>query len=97
MRYCLIVALSLLVGGCSEQGAASQDPNAPVKVEISQMYMTVRNTSGLALNELSVTIVPVGRMTTFSKFLGRLENTESRDVMLGEFFGATAPPSTCAR
>jgi hypothetical protein len=92
MRCYLFVALSLLVAGCSDQGAASQDANAPVKIQTSQMYVTVRNESGLALNDVDVSIVPVGRSTVFNKFVGRLENAQSRDVMLSEFVGRDGTP-----
>jgi hypothetical protein len=92
MRFCLLVVLSVLVAACSEQGAASQDPNAPVKVETSQMYVTVRNEAGLALNDVSVAISPVGRQTVFSKFVGRLENGDVRQIMLGDFVGRDGTP-----
>ena len=92
MRFCLLVALAVAAAACSGQGVASQDANAPVKVEISQMYVTVRNATGLALNDVSVAIVPMGRTTIFSKFLGRLENAQSRNVMLGEFIGRDGTP-----
>ncbi len=92
MRFCLLVALSILVAACSEQGAASQDANAPVKIETSQMYVTVHNDAGLALNDVSVGIVPVGRQTTFTKFVGRLENGEARKIMLGDFVGRDGTP-----
>jgi hypothetical protein len=89
--FCLFVAIGLLAVGCSEQGTA-QDANAPIKVETSQMYVTVLNNSGLALNDVSVAIIPVGRSTVYNKFVGRLENTESRNLMLGEFFGRDGTP-----
>ena len=92
MRLCLLVALTLVTAGCSDEGAASQDANAPVKIEISQMYVTVRNQSGLALNDVSVAIIPIGRTTVFNKFVGRLENAQSRNLMLGEFFGRDGTP-----
>ena len=92
MRFFLLVALALLAAGCSDQGAANQDANAPVKIAISQMYVTVRNESGLALNDVSVAIIPMGRTTVFNKFLGRLENAQSRNVMLGEFIGRDGTP-----
>ena len=91
MRFSLFVALALLTAGCSEQSAA-QDANAPVKILTSQMYVTVRNESGAPLNEVSVAIVPIGRQTIYNKFLGRLENSESRNIMLGEFFGRDGTP-----
>jgi hypothetical protein len=92
MRLCLLVAIGVLVSACSEQGAASPDANAPVKIETSQMYVTVRNDAGLALNDVSVAIVPVGRSTTYSKFVGRVENGESRQIMLGDFVGRDGTP-----
>ncbi len=92
MRFCLLVALTLAVGSCSGQGAASQDANAPVKILVSQMYVTVKNESGLALNDVSISIIPIGRSTVFNKFLGRIENAESRNVMLGDFVGRDGTP-----
>ena len=94
MRFCLLIALGfgLLAGGCSGQGAASQDANAPVRIETSQMYVTIHNQSGLALNDVSVAIVPMGRTTVYNKFIGRIENAESRNVMLGDFMGRDGTP-----
>ena len=92
MRFCVLVAIGLLALGCSEQGTANQNANAPIKVDTSPMYVTVHNNSGLALNEVSVAIIPVGRSTVYNKFLGRLENAESRNIMLGEFFGRDGTP-----
>jgi hypothetical protein len=95
MRLYLLIVLSVLLAGCSDQGVASQDANAPIKIEISQLYLTVRNESGLALNDVTIGIVPVGRTTVFGKFLGRLENAQARNVMLGEFVGRDGTRSTC--
>lgn len=92
MRFCLLVTLGVLAVGCSEPGVTSQDANAPIKIEMTQMYITVRNHSGLSLNDVSVGIVPVGRSTVFNRFLGRLESSESRNIMLGEFVGRDGTP-----
>ena len=91
MRCWLLVALALLASGCSEQGAA-QDANAPVKILTSQMYVTIRNDSGAPFNDVSVSIIPIGRQTVYNKFIGRLENSESRNVMLGDFLGRDGTP-----
>lgn len=88
---CCLIGCGVLISGCSEQGAA-QDANAPVKIETTQMYVTVRNDSGLALNEVAVSIVPAGRATIYNKFVGRLENAESKNIMLGEFYGRDGTP-----
>ena len=92
MRFCVFVVLGVLIAACSERGAANSDANAPVKVETSPMYVTVRNEAGMALNEVSVAIVPVGRSTTYTKFVGRLENGEARKIMLGDFIGRDGTP-----
>jgi hypothetical protein len=92
MRFCLLVAVGLLTVSCSGRGAASQEANAPIRVDTSQMYVTVHNNSGLALTDVSVTIIPLGRSTMYNKFVGRIENAESRNVMLGEFFGRDGTP-----
>jgi hypothetical protein len=92
MRFYLLLALGVLAVGCADQGMASQDANAPVKIETSQMYVTVRNDSGVPLNDVTVAIVPVGRTTLYSKYVGRIENTEARNVMLGEFVGRDGTP-----
>lgn len=91
MRFSLLVALALLTVGCSEHGTA-QDANAPVKILTSQMYVTVRNDSGAPLNDVEIAIVPIGRQTVYNKYIGRLENSESRNVMLGDFLGKDGTP-----
>jgi hypothetical protein len=91
MRLCIVVALGILLSACSDQGSA-QDANAPVKIEMSQMYITVRNNSGLALNDVSLVVIPVGRSTVYNKFIGRIENASSANVMLGELVGRDGTP-----
>ena len=73
-------------------GRGRQDANAPVKILTSQMYVTLRNESGAPLNEVSVAIIPMGRQPSTTSSSGRLENSESRNVMLGEFFGRDGTP-----
>lgn len=87
-----LLGFGLLLVGCSEQGSASQAAGAPVKVDISQMFVTVKNQSGVPLTDVTVTIVPPTRTTVYTKFFGRLENSESKDVMLGDFSGRDGTP-----
>lgn len=91
MRFCFFVALALFTVGCSDKGAA-QDADAPVKILTSQMYVTLRNESGAPLSDVTVSIVPVGRQTIYNKYIGRLESSESRNVMLGDFLGRDGTP-----
>ena len=92
MRFRLLVVLALMAAGCSDQGVASQAADAPLKIATSQMYVTVRNESGVPINDVSVAIIPMGRTTTYTKFVGRLENASERNVMLGDFFGRDGTP-----
>jgi hypothetical protein len=61
-------------------------------MEVSQLFMTVQNNAGLALNDVTIAIVPYGGQTEFSKFVGRLDSQEKRDVMLADFRGRDGTP-----
>jgi hypothetical protein len=91
MRFFSLLAVGLFVSSCAGQGSA-QDANAPVKIETSQMYVTVTNDSGMALNDVTVAIVPMGRSTLFTEYVGRLESSDSRKIMLGDFNGRDGTP-----
>ena len=96
MRFPIAVTLSLLgfglfLAGCSEQGSASQGAGAPIIVNISSMFLTVKNQAGVPLTDVTVSIVPPMRTTVYTKYLGRLENSESRDLMLGDFASGGTP------
>jgi hypothetical protein len=88
----ILIGCGLSFAGCSEQGTASQAANAPVKVQFSQMFITVKNDSGVPLTDMTISIVPMGRITVYTKLLDRLENAESRDVMLSDFNGRDGTP-----
>ena len=97
MRLSLAVTFSLIgfglfLAGCSEQGSASQAADAPLKVQISQLFITVKNDSGVPLTDVTVSIAPGTRSTLYTNALGRLENSESRDIMLGDFRGRDGTP-----
>ena len=78
--------------GCSEQSSANQAADAPVKVETSQMFVKITNDSGMPLTDVLVEIIPKGAATIFSTNLGRIENSESRNIMLGDFRGRDGTP-----
>jgi hypothetical protein len=81
-----VIAAAVLAAGCSEQGSASQqaDANAPVLIETSQTSIAVQNRAGLPLTDVSVTLVPSGGIE-FGKTLPRIENSERREIPLGDF------------
>jgi len=59
---------------------------------VSAMMITVENKAGLALNNVSVAIEPVGGATEYTSFIGRMENSSKKDIMLGSFGGRDGTP-----
>ena len=92
MRFFSLLAVALFFSSCVGQPSAGQDANAPIKIETSQMFVTVKNDSGMALNDVSVAIVPMGRTTLYTEFVGRMESAETRKIMLGDFNGRDGTP-----
>jgi hypothetical protein len=91
MRFFYFLAVGVFAGSCAGQNAA-QDANAPIKIETSQMFVTIKNDLGMALNDVNVAIVPMGRTTLYTEFVGRLESAETRKIMLGDFNGRDGTP-----
>ena len=88
----LLVGISLFgVVGCAEE-IPPLDPNSPIDIVVSAMMITVENKAGLALNNVSVAIEPVGGATEFTSFIGRMENSSKKDIMLGSFGGRDGTP-----
>ena len=92
MRFFSLLAVALFFSACAGQGNAVQDANAPIKIETSQMFVTVKNDSGMALNDVSVAIVPMGRTTLYTEYVGRMESAATRKIMLGDFNGRDGTP-----
>jgi hypothetical protein len=83
-----VVGAGIVAGlsACSS-APAPQAADAAIVVQTSQMFVTVENKAGLPLIDVDVAIVPVGNPTLYSKFVGRLENGQKRDLSLGDFAG----------
>ena len=92
MRILSLLAVGVFISGCAGQNAATNASDAKIKIETSQMFVTVKNDSGMAINDVTVAILPMGRSTLFNKFVGRLENGETRKIMLGDFNGRDGTP-----
>lgn len=86
------VLVLVILAGCGGMMPVSNPENAPLRVETSQMFITVENRSGLALRDVKIEIVPTGRSTQFSIIVPRLENAEKRDFPLGNFRGMDGTP-----
>ena len=85
----LFVCLLATVG-CG--GPAASGDLDKLAVEISQFYITVSNTSGGALLEVRAEILPVGRQTSYSTYLPRLESAEKRDLAVNTFRNSDGVP-----
>jgi hypothetical protein len=94
-RWSLAILSSAVVCGvvvagapaCSSGGPAPQAADAAIRVQTSQMFVTIENKAGLPLIDVDVAILPMGNPTPFSKFVGRLESGQKRDVSLADFAG----------
>ena len=86
------VLVLVALAGCGGMMPVSSPANAPLRVETSQMFITVENQSGLALHDVKIEIVPVSRSTEFSMIVPRMENSEKRDFPIGNFRGRDGTP-----
>ena len=83
------VSVSCGGGGTSSTGAGGP---ALIEVETSSLFMSVVNRSGGALNDVHISIVPVGGATQFVATISRMESGEKRDLSLAEFRGRDGTP-----
>ena len=83
-------ALVMVIAGCGSGGAQAED--APIRVDISPMFITVENRAGMALRDVQVKIVPYGSATEFIQTVYRMANAEKKDFMLGDFRGKDGTP-----
>jgi hypothetical protein len=89
---CALGAAPLLAAACSEQGSAQQiDADAPVTIEIHQTLISLKNKAGLPLMDVKLTVVPYSR-TEFTRSFARMENSESREVMLSDLSSRDGTP-----
>jgi hypothetical protein len=88
----VLVVSALLAAGCSEQGSAQRLPaDSPILIEVSQGYVTVQNKAGLALSDVSISIVTYTPVD-YSKRMPRMENMEKRQISLGDFHSPDGTP-----
>jgi len=78
-----IAVASLTSAGCSEQGSAQMPADSPIVLSTQQIMITVQNKAGLPLTNAKLTVVAFGN-TEFTKTFSRLENSETREVLLSD-------------
>ncbi len=88
----LLLAGAAMLAACAGAGGPTLPADAPIRIENTQMFVTVENRSGLALRDVQVRIIPVGGTTEFIASVYRLDNGEKRDFPLGNFRGRDGTP-----
>jgi hypothetical protein len=86
------VAAGWLLSACSnattsEVGALGANELEPstIAVETSSQYVTIINNAGKPIEDVQISIHPVGTAPPFTSTLRRMENGEKRDVSVGMF------------
>jgi len=83
----IIFAMALTTTGC---GGSTENTSlgGPIEIEISQLFITVTNNSGMALTDIKLEVIPTGAQTSYGATHYRLENSEKKDFSLGELRGS---------
>ena len=93
---CFVGLTGLALAACSSSESPAQNQTAQnqaqIDVQTSQLSVLVENKVGMPLVDVEVAILPVGGSTQFTKFAGRLENAEKRDISLSSFSGRDGTP-----
>lgn len=82
-----VVLLVVLGVGCSGGGRPEQSGTSPLAVETSQAAVTIRNTVGQPLTDVTIAIVPFAGQLEFATFFSRIESAEKREIVLSDFRG----------
>jgi len=95
---CFVALTGLALSACAatESPAQNQTPSAQnqaqIDVQTSQLSVVVENKVGMPLVDVEVAILPVGGIMQYTKFAGRMENAEKRDIALSSFAGRDGTP-----
>jgi len=80
-----IGAMGLALSACSRDREAVQAADdAPIRVETTQLFVTIENKAGGALLDINVAIQPAG-FPPFTRLISRMEGSEKRDLSLSDF------------
>lgn len=93
---CILAVVVILAAAACGAGSASGDTDK-IQIAISRFDVTVINAAGRALVDAKVEILPVGRATSYSTRVLRIENGEKRSLGFTQFSdssGITFSPRT---
>lgn len=79
--------MALTTTGC---GGSSENTSlgGPIEIEVSQLFITVTNKSGMAITDIKLEVIPTGGQTSYGATHYRLENADKKDFSLGELRGS---------
>jgi hypothetical protein len=87
-----LIAASWLLSACTaasnpQAGALGTSGTEPsvIVLETSSQYITVTNNAGKPIEDVRVTIQPIGSAPPFTSTLRRMENGEKRELSLAQF------------
>ncbi len=80
---------SVVVAACGSSATSVQ--TGPIRVQTSDMWVTIENQAGMPVTDLTIEVVPYGNVP-FSTTHYRLENGESHDIGVNEFRGRDGTP-----
>ena len=79
----IIFAMTLTATGCGGS-SVNTSLGGPIEIEVSQLFITVTNKSGMAITDIKVEVIPTGGQTSYGATHYRLENADKKDFSLGE-------------
>ncbi len=84
-KACFSAGVAVMVAAAACGGGGPTGDVGTFQVEFSNLFLTVQNTAGLAMNDIHIEIHPSGRPNIYSTSIERLENSDKRDISLSSF------------
>ena len=76
---------ALVLSACSGGAVSGQAKDAPIRIDASQLSVTIENKAGLALQDVEVGIVPIGGGPAFTHMIGRMDAGDKTESSVDEF------------
>ena len=80
------VLAALVIAGCADGGIAAP-VDSPVAIEVSDLFLTVRNVTNQPLSDLTIGIKPAGVRPEYETRVDRLAAGQELDIPYAEFRG----------
>ena len=87
----VVLAAAVIIGCATDSGITAPD-DSPVTIEVSDLFLTVRNVAGLPLSDLTIGIKPTGVRPEYQMQVRRLATGQELDIPYAEFRGVDREP-----